>query len=170
MNKILIPSILTIIIAIAGIFAFTPIDEASTVHTTIQDTTTQLVEVIGAEAATDDSEYEIECPATSTACIILEVYVDNEDTTSVVNVNDIDASIDGSDLFQVVAAADNADVAAAKTAVLAGIGDFAMGSGDVVTVHLTGEANDEGYSIRVIALVDGDSTITVAPIADTGGD
>jgi len=170
MTKYTIPILLASIIVVAGIFAFMPIDQASTVHTTIQDTTTQLVEVVSAEATVDNDEFEITCPATSTACIIKEVFLDNEDINQAVTVNDIDASIDGSTLFQVVAAADNPNVAAATTAVLAGIGEFAMGSGDVVTIHTTGEANDESYSIRVIALVDGDSTITVAPIRDTGGD
>jgi len=34
-NKLLIPSILAVTIIVAGIFAFVPIDEASTVHTTL---------------------------------------------------------------------------------------------------------------------------------------
>jgi len=36
MNKIVIPVILTVTILIAGIFAFMPIDKASTVHSTLQ--------------------------------------------------------------------------------------------------------------------------------------
>ena len=36
MNKFAIPSILGIVVLVAGIFAFSPIDEASTVHTTTQ--------------------------------------------------------------------------------------------------------------------------------------
>ena len=36
MNKFTIPAILAVIIFVAGIFAFVPIDEASTVHTTLQ--------------------------------------------------------------------------------------------------------------------------------------
>jgi len=35
LNKIIIPGILGIIVLIAGVFAFTPIDKASTVHDTI---------------------------------------------------------------------------------------------------------------------------------------
>ena len=35
MNKLFIPGILGIIVLIAGVFAFTPIDQASTVHDTI---------------------------------------------------------------------------------------------------------------------------------------
>jgi len=40
MNKLLIPTILTATLVVAGIFAFMPIEQASTVHTTI---TAQLV-------------------------------------------------------------------------------------------------------------------------------
>ena len=39
MNKLLIPSILAVTIIVAGIFAFMPIDEATTVHTTLQSST-----------------------------------------------------------------------------------------------------------------------------------
>ena len=39
MNKILIPSILAVTIIVAGIFAFIPIDEASTVHSTLASST-----------------------------------------------------------------------------------------------------------------------------------
>ena len=39
MKKIVIPVILTVTILIAGIFAFMPIDEAATVHTTLQSST-----------------------------------------------------------------------------------------------------------------------------------
>ena len=40
LNKIVIPAILGITILVAGIFAFIPIDKATTVHTTIQATIT----------------------------------------------------------------------------------------------------------------------------------
>jgi len=38
-NKVVIPAILAVTISIAGIFAFMPIDMASTVHTTLQSST-----------------------------------------------------------------------------------------------------------------------------------
>jgi len=38
MNKLAIPAILAIIVIIAGIFAFSPVEKAATVHTTIQNT------------------------------------------------------------------------------------------------------------------------------------
>ena len=42
MNKLLIPTILTATVLIAGIFAFMPVEQASTVHDTIIDSTTDL--------------------------------------------------------------------------------------------------------------------------------
>jgi len=38
MNKLFIPTILAVIVLVAGIFAFIPVEKASTVHTTIQGT------------------------------------------------------------------------------------------------------------------------------------
>ena len=45
MIKYTIPSVLTGVILMAGIFAFMPIDQASTVHDTIQATSVKIVEV-----------------------------------------------------------------------------------------------------------------------------
>ena len=42
MNKLTIPTILVATVMVAGIFAFMPIEQASTVHTTIQDTQAQV--------------------------------------------------------------------------------------------------------------------------------
>jgi len=52
LNKIVIPAILSVIVLIAGIFAFMPIDKAATVHTTIQANTdqTQVVQFTIADA------------------------------------------------------------------------------------------------------------------------
>ena len=38
MNKLFIPTILVVVVLVAGIFAFMPVEKASTVHTTIQGT------------------------------------------------------------------------------------------------------------------------------------
>ena len=46
MNKLVIPAILVSITLVAGIFAFMPVEKASTVHTTIQGT--QLTEIASA--------------------------------------------------------------------------------------------------------------------------
>ena len=51
MNKIVIPAILAAIVMIAGIFTFMPIEQATTVHTTIQATSAQTDTVVITSAA-----------------------------------------------------------------------------------------------------------------------
>ena len=67
MNKLAIPAILVATVMVAGIFAFMPVEQASTVHTTIQDTTANLLEltatgVTPATAATDTATWTIDEP------------------------------------------------------------------------------------------------------------
>jgi len=64
MNKIIIPSILGIILLVAGIYAFVPIEEASTVHKTINSFVVPQVVVLATDntvAANDN--YELNCDA-----------------------------------------------------------------------------------------------------------
>jgi len=46
MNKIIIPSLLVAVVAIAGMFAFTPVEQVSTVHTLVQDEMVTFVNVV----------------------------------------------------------------------------------------------------------------------------
>ena len=67
MNKLAIPAILVATVMVAGIFAFMPVQQASTVHTTIQDTTANLLEltatgVTPATGATDTATWTINEP------------------------------------------------------------------------------------------------------------
>jgi len=51
LNKVVIPAILTVVVLIAGVFAFMPIDEAATVHTTITSDLAAKVFELGAISA-----------------------------------------------------------------------------------------------------------------------
>jgi len=62
MNKLTIPTILAATVMVAGIFAFMPVEQASTVHTTIQATTAQIQSVDSTAAdfaVTTDDELRI---------------------------------------------------------------------------------------------------------------
>ena len=64
MNKLLLPTILAATVLVAGIFALTQIEEATTVHTTIQNTqmvmdAVEVVDVAIADAGTD--VYTLNC-------------------------------------------------------------------------------------------------------------
>jgi len=67
MNKILFPSILVATVMIAGIFAMLPIQEASTVHTTIQNTQMNQTD---SEYSTDINADPIVCTADGSDFII----------------------------------------------------------------------------------------------------
>ena len=73
MNKIVIPIILAVTISIAGIFAFMPIDKASTVHTTLATTASVLAQT----AERDVAVKTIESVGTSTINLI-DVSVDKD--------------------------------------------------------------------------------------------
>ncbi len=53
MNKLVIPTILLATVMVAGMFAFMPVDQASTVHTTIQGSqSNQVITLIAQDTAT----------------------------------------------------------------------------------------------------------------------
>ena len=77
MNKLLIPTILVATIMIAGVFAFNPVEKASTVHTTI-GTSSMLTTTMTLPQNGDDILLVIDCgPIGGT---ILDVFHDNSPT------------------------------------------------------------------------------------------
>ena len=56
MNKFTIPAILVITVLVAGIFAFVPIDEASTVHTTLQSSSSATTQTTTLQANIDKQD------------------------------------------------------------------------------------------------------------------
>ena len=78
MNKLLIPTILVATVMIAGVFAFMPIEKASTVHAGIGTT----ANVIEDRATLLTSGADVACTVTSASdMIIIEIYLDNTPTT-----------------------------------------------------------------------------------------
>jgi len=61
MNKLTIPAILVATVMVAGIFAFIPVEQASTVHETIQGTQNQLVRVASPICTIVDAEGDGDC-------------------------------------------------------------------------------------------------------------
>jgi len=97
MNKITIPTILTATILVAGIFAFMPVEQASTVHTTIQDSQTAIKSVTSAvtaysaaDSATDSKVFTLD---PNKAFVLEEI---------IITVADNDATSDGADAVSVI--------------------------------------------------------------------
>ena len=96
MNKIVIPVILTVTILIAGIFAMAPIQEASTVHTTIQASVGESFRIssgsqdLGTQGGTNT--YTLSC---TDACIVETIHgwtttdTDDNDIICIINISGV---------------------------------------------------------------------------------
>jgi hypothetical protein len=133
MKKVLIPAILGTILLVAGMFAFMPIDKASTVHSTIQAT------VISKSAAFSDTDWDVAAGEDEKRLTC----------TAAATINEINFDIDGT-----LAAGDNIDLVidpdGAASAVFAAITqvDFFAGvaPADEATL-LSTRALDNGVSV-----------------------
>lgn len=165
MIKYTIPSVLIAITLVAGIFAFMPIEQATTVHTTIQQSTTHLVDT-AVEATVTNDNFLITCPATSDGCIINEIYAYDDTAGGTAEVDEIflainDATIVGGDNFRLALAGDNVGPAAADAIIaLTGVSGLALGANDTVCVNMTGvfASATVSYGLLILATVEGDLT------------
>lgn len=138
MNRLLIPTILTATVLIAGLFAFMPIDKASTVHTTIITNAGQSFRVSqGGDlgAAGGVSTYTLTCVE---ACIVDSITAtatagDDADIAFIVNINDVN------DILKVALTAplDNA------------LGDLAVGGGVSNEVNVIKVVQDRAAAAAV---------------------
>ena len=96
MNKILIPTILAATVLIAGIFAFMPVEKASTIHGLIGGTASILTTTMTLPQNNVDILLVIDCgPKGGT---VLDIFHDNSPTTGPqkdYELRDIDVSFDG---------------------------------------------------------------------------
>jgi hypothetical protein len=135
---------------IAGAFAFVPVEQASTVHTSSGNSAIQ--EAVTTLTTATDQDILVTCPATSSGCHILEVYVNS--TVATVVFATIDAVINGVAITTLI---DNADltVGAAATALLPEVGGLSIGPGDTLEFITTdgGTGDTARYTLRIIAEV-----------------
>ena len=164
MNKLTIPAILVATVMVAGIFAFMPVEKASTVHTTITASTADIIQVVGTCSAADvsaDCDLTVDIAAT-TPFTILGVrlaaggtFTGNEDIgTGALVVNGDTTTIDPAD-----------DLTDTQDVVTPG-GDFAsvaVGAGTITAdlTHVIGtgaDTGDETVTVWVVLLIPGDAT------------
>ena len=106
----IIPIILVITVVTAGFFAFIPIENASSVHTTIM-ANTQRIDEIAVPNAGANLDLVITCPATSDGCRILEIFFHETD-------GEVDNGIDGDGFGDVDLGAVNAVINGARISVI----------------------------------------------------
>ena len=150
MNKFAIPAILAATVMVAGMFAFMPVEQASTVHTTSGNSAIQ--EVVSVVPAAADNDIRITCPETASGCHILEIYI-QETASQAVRIDTISAEINGIAIATLV---DNADLTVNNAvALLPEAGGIALGPGDFIELNTDAGAtsNTSVYTARIIAEV-----------------
>ena len=146
------------VVLVTGIFAFMPIQQASTVHTQIFGNTIQLVDSELLTANTLDQGIRITCPTTSDGCQILEVYVTETANAGNAQFNDIDLVIDGTTIANAIDLVPD-DVFANTTILITEAGGIALGNGDSMTIDADAGTNDDDarYTVKVVGFIEGDT-------------
>ena len=162
MNRLVIPSILAATVLVAGMFAFMPVDKASTVHTTIQAATTDLTSVtkIDDDAPLNNIETGDAVSVTCTQPFIVRtVQIDISNTVAAGDITGTFASD-----------ADGATADFASVNILTGVNvgltsenvlDAALPASGTVTVTFTeaaNDTNDEALTASFIIEVTGSGT------------
>lgn len=159
MTKLMIPIILVFTIMIAGVFAFVPIENASTVHETIMANSIRIDEITAA-TTTADEDLVITCPAASDSCRIIEIYLEDTDADGIddIDIGALNAVINN---VNVVIQADlNTQIDDTMEAI-AGVSGATIGGGDTLTlVIVDGTSESEAYNAVIFIEVEGNTSAT----------
>jgi len=156
MRSFVIPIILATTILFSGVFAFIPINEATTVHTLIFANSARLSED-SASTTTAGDDITITCPANSNGCHILEVYVRENDGDA--DTADFDAANAIIDTITYTISNDLGLDLNNGGQPLPTVSGVAIGAGDTITIAVSGDS--DSYSVHVIATVEGNTDIAV---------
>jgi len=153
MNKLTIPVILVATVMVAGIFAFMPVQQASTVHTTIQATQQNLVVLELTDPDQDAADtYTINC-TTDYVVLGIVVHVAGTQTT---DANDLQLSAGGENIGAVVI------FVSGVAQELTGTGIAAVAADNVVlTAGAETDTNDEVTVVKAAVLTSNDGTCTL---------
>ncbi len=158
MSKLIIPIILVFTVVVAGVFAFVPIENASTVHTDIMANTQRIDEIILDTTTDANDDLVITCPAASDGCRILEIYFQETDATATfdIDLGAVNAVINGARIA-VVQADLNTQVNDSFEAI-AGVSGVTFGGEDTITIDVTGASTT--YTAVIFIQVEGNTVAT----------
>jgi len=156
MRRFVIPLILVSTILFSGIFAFIPINEASTVHTVIMSNT-QRIDTIVLATVVQNEDLVITCPAASDGCRILEIYIQDADLDGdTVTLGALNGNIN--DVAGVVIQADLGTIIDNSMEAVAGVSGVTFGGTDTITIVITGDSDD--YNAVIFIQVEGNTVAT----------
>jgi len=165
MNKLTIPSILVATVMVAGIFAFMPVEQASTVHDTIQATSVQIQTVDSTPAAFAISDADVLEITSTDAYSLIAITCTIADTNNSISALAAPAiTVDGEAGTAGLAQGDPGTSLTYK-AIADGAIYVSEGGADSIVFDyggITGENADESIDCIVAFLASGDDTITAA--------
>ena len=148
---------------IAGAFAFIPIDNASSVHTTIMANTQRIDEIIVPFVAVD-FDLVITCPTTSDGCRILEIYFRENDLVVGAG-GDVDLGAVTA-IINTVAATVQADLntqVSESNEAIAGVSGITIGGSDTLRIVVVdGSSESTSYSAVIFIQTEGNTAATAA--------
>jgi len=161
--KLIIPIILVITVVVAGVFAFVPIDDASTVHFQVMANTQRIDTIIcedgddpvlnPCDTGSDGEDLVITCPETSDGCRILEIYFDENDAgAGTIDLESLTGSINGIDY---TIQADLGTLIDGTAEAVAGLSGVTFGGGDTITIEITGAS--ESYNTVIFIQTEGNT-------------
>ena len=170
MNKFAIPTILTVTVLLAGMFAFSPVEEATTVHTTIQATSMQIQTIDSTDAnfALDDNDVMNISSTDAYSILGIECTFAEPDNGSTDATDGVTFTVDGA------AATNGPDLGDPGTTttdrILTDASDYVSEGGANSVIMdwgvITGEDGDETIDCTVHFLASGDDTITAVWVAE----
>ena len=163
MSQIIIPVILVFTIFIAGAFAFTPVDQASTVHEIVMANAQRIDQIIlsndaGSDnpAGTGGEDLVITCPTGSDGCRILEVYFEEESGAGDITLGTLNAVIDDvAYVIQIDLGTTIDDTAEA----IAGLSGVTFGGDDTITIVIADGGSLE-YNAVIFIQTEGNTVAT----------
>ena len=158
-QKLIIPIILVFAVVVAGVFAFIPIDNATSVHTTIMENTQRIDEIAVPFVGVDD-DLIITCPAASDGCRILEIFfLESTAGAAEIDLGIVNATINGARTAVIVADL-NTQVNDSMEAI-AGVSGITIGGGDILRIEVVGASSaSTAYNATVFIQTEGNTAAT----------
>jgi len=158
MNKLIIPTILTATVLVAGMFAFMPVQQASTVHTTVQANTAQFsIQTANGNAAGAGETITITCPAASDGCTILDLIIFNDDNANTLVLDTVVVTFNA-----LTGTPSTADLLAGTTVIAINTVEYeatssglTLAGGDVIVITPTAGSTSTLWQVQVIAEIEG---------------
>ena len=160
MAKLILPIILLFTIVVAGVFAFIPIEDASTVHFQVMANTQRIDTIIldddpesDGDSGADGEDLVITCPEFSDGCRILEVYFEEEDGGGgTIDLESLTAVIDG-EIYEIQA--DLGTLISEAREAVAGLSGVTFGGDDTITVEISGDSTK--YNVIIFIQTEGNT-------------